>query len=95
MWAGMRGQATEPWHGEGVGWRARVVVLLLVLLWTGSMGRPWAEPGAQLQGTQGGSHWFGQITSSKWNHSPVTVFHCLTTLSAARPGVRRGAQGRK
>lgn len=50
------------------------------------------EPGAQLEGRQGGSHWFGQITSSKWNHRPVTVFHGLPTRSAARPGVRRGAQ---
>lgn len=41
MWAGLRGQATEPWHSEGAGWRARAVVLLLVLLWTGRMRRPW------------------------------------------------------
>lgn len=47
-----------------------------------------------LEGQWGGSRWFGQITSSKGNHSPVTVSYRLTTLSAARPGVRRGAGAR-
>lgn len=64
-----------------------------------SMGRPhgaaigW-DRGPKLESRQGGSHWFGQIVSSKWNHSPVTIFHCLTTLNASRPGVRKGAQSK-
>ena len=40
MWALVRGQATEPWHSEGAGWRARAVVFPPVLLWTSGMGRP-------------------------------------------------------
>lgn len=41
MWALVRGQATEPWHSEGAGWRARAVVFLPVLLWTSGTGQPW------------------------------------------------------
>lgn len=40
MWALVRGQAAEPWHSEGAGWRARAVVFLPVLLWTSGMGQP-------------------------------------------------------
>lgn len=53
------------------------------------------EPGPQLEGRQRGSRWFGQSTAGTWNHRPVSVFHCSTTLSAARPGVGRGAQAGK
>lgn len=53
------------------------------------------EPGPQLEGRQRGSRWFGQSTAGAWNHRPVSVFYCSTMLSAAQPGVGRGAQGRK
>lgn len=91
----LHGQATEPWHSESAGWRVRAVVLL----WTGGLGGHWGGTRGpscgELEGRQGESHWFGQITSSKWNHSPVTIFYCLTTLNASRPGVRGGAQYQK
>ena len=54
-----------------------------------------AEPGPQLEGRQRGSRWFGQSAAGAWSRRPVSVFHCSTPLSAARPGVGRGAQGRK
>lgn len=47
-----------------------------------------------LQGRRRGSHWFGRIMSSKWNHSLVTVFHHLPTLNASRPGEKGGAWAR-
>lgn len=68
------------------------VVSLPVLLWTAAWGSHWGGARGpscgQWEDRQGGSHWFGQMTSSRWNHSPVSVFHCLTTLTASRPGVR-------
>lgn len=89
---GMCGQATEPWLSESAGRRAGAVVLPR----TGCLGQ---LPGwnrcpscGEPKGRQGGSHWFGRITSSKRNHSPVTVFHCLTALNASRPGIWGAAQ---
>ena len=95
MWALVRGQAAEPWHSEGAGWRARAVVFPPVLLWTSGMGRPRGGTRAPAGGRQRGSRWFGQSAAGAWSRRAVSVFHCLTLLSAARPGVGRGAQGRK
>lgn len=62
-----RAKPQSPGLDRVAGWRARLVVLLHVLLWTGHMGQPSVGPklwGAGGGGRQGGSHWFGQIMSA-------------------------------
>lgn len=76
----MHSQATQPWHSERAGGRGQGGCSLPILLWTGLTGQSlgWNQ-GPTLWGIGGqtGSHWFGQITSSKRNHSPHICFPLL------------------
>lgn len=60
---------------------ARVVVRCLSCCGQAERGSHWGGTRGprcgELEGRQGGSHWFGQITSSKQNHSPHICFPLL------------------
>ena len=89
-WPSRRALAQRGCRVEG-----QAVVFLPVLLWTSGMGRPWAGTRAPAAGQTEREPLVWTEHSWHMNHRPVSVFHCSTTLSAARPGVGRGAQGRK
>lgn len=76
-----RSQATEPWHSEGAGGRARGSGLPLVLLWTGCMEQPlgWNR-GRGLLGIGGRTRREPQVWTDDISHTEPQPHVCFPLL---------------